>query len=405
MNVFVSHSTPRDESEFLDDFCAALERHNLHVLVDRREIEAGDEWRQIVHGMIADCDHAVVLLTPRALESEWVLKEATWLCWRQYCEELKLILVLSGVGRDSLEAGPFGPLGLTELQYVSEDDPSSAADEVALRLEGVRPPASNIRALVETIEEKLRDVSPKRLARAWEQAQQDLDARLLTDVRSLPELVVGVALSEGPRGLNAVLNVLAPIQQSLRHSGALRDIVTLLAPLWIDPEAAGLLGLTIKDRDSGPFQDIALNGRYLSQHTARWYVERAFPEDWTLPPISVDGALGYDALEKIKDDIRAGAFPGREVSAGEADRMLNRAEARAKRFVLLPPGVDETLLDDLRQVYPRLTFILSFPEPPDDHDVPTRVRFLRPPLSEEDEQLAVDSFSEASDLAEQWMHG
>jgi hypothetical protein len=51
----------------------------LEVLVDEQHIASGSRWRDEIEGMLVDCDAAEILITADALESAWVLTEATLL--------------------------------------------------------------------------------------------------------------------------------------------------------------------------------------------------------------------------------------------------------------------------------------------------------------------------------------
>ena len=60
----------------------ALKAKGLDVWLDKRNLEAGGLWREGIHEGLGSCDGAVLLLSTEALESGWVLKEATILTWR-----------------------------------------------------------------------------------------------------------------------------------------------------------------------------------------------------------------------------------------------------------------------------------------------------------------------------------
>src|SRR5678816_1440915 len=95
--IFVSHSSK--DNDLTRDFCQALRAEvagestcdpvvdyeklpDYDVLVDINELQAGRPWPKQLHEWMARCHAAVLLLTPNAVKSPWVLKEATILAWR-----------------------------------------------------------------------------------------------------------------------------------------------------------------------------------------------------------------------------------------------------------------------------------------------------------------------------------
>jgi hypothetical protein len=82
MRIFISHSTDKDDAtgrQRLNAVDAALKGAppGHDVLLDIKRLEASFEWRAELDEWMTTCHAAVLLLTPKALESPWVLKEAT----------------------------------------------------------------------------------------------------------------------------------------------------------------------------------------------------------------------------------------------------------------------------------------------------------------------------------------
>ncbi|MCW5616673.1 MAG: toll/interleukin-1 receptor domain-containing protein, partial [Rhodocyclaceae bacterium] len=101
----------RDEVERLlgDDF---------EVLLDRKLLDPGDRWPIKLLRWLGDCDGAVLLLSEDAIESKWVLQEATVLTWRRHLRpDFRLIPVRLGALTDeALAAAGFGPLQISDIQ-------------------------------------------------------------------------------------------------------------------------------------------------------------------------------------------------------------------------------------------------------------------------------------------------
>ena len=70
MRLFISHGldkSVRADMRFLDTLETALTGAGHEVLMDRSQLQAGDTWQAVLHEMLAACDGALLLLSPRAL--------------------------------------------------------------------------------------------------------------------------------------------------------------------------------------------------------------------------------------------------------------------------------------------------------------------------------------------------
>ncbi len=100
-----------------------MKAKGLDVWLDKRNLEAGGLWREGIHEGLGSCDGAVLLLSTEALESGWVLKEATILTWRFFLgSRVRIVpILLDPVTSGSLSQKGFGPLGVGEIQAVKAD--------------------------------------------------------------------------------------------------------------------------------------------------------------------------------------------------------------------------------------------------------------------------------------------
>jgi hypothetical protein len=126
--VFISHSANKTEEPttqaFLDGLIAKLyECSEIEVLVDQRNLQAGDEWCQRLYSWMGLCDAAVILLSPRAIKREnstWVPREINLLMWRKAIDSDFFIIpvLVSGLERKQIEDNPFvADTNLTQLQF------------------------------------------------------------------------------------------------------------------------------------------------------------------------------------------------------------------------------------------------------------------------------------------------
>jgi TIR domain. len=75
--VFVSHA--RSDQGLADELLRALRRMQVNVWSDD-QLTAGENWSEVLRARLRDSDYFLLLLTPRTLESSWVLQElgAAW---------------------------------------------------------------------------------------------------------------------------------------------------------------------------------------------------------------------------------------------------------------------------------------------------------------------------------------
>ena len=140
-SIFVSHSCKdrehtaltelspaarRDRADRLD-FARRVRRQLYDQLIGsgrydvwldaRGGLNPGDIWRDGIHQALRKCRGAVILLSPEAIESGWVLKEATILAWRAFLGEPILVVpVLLGITTQDLGSHGFDPSGIGALQ-------------------------------------------------------------------------------------------------------------------------------------------------------------------------------------------------------------------------------------------------------------------------------------------------
>jgi hypothetical protein len=73
ISVFISYS--RTDTTLVDKLEDDLVARNFRPWVDRRRLEGGQEWLDVIQEAINSCDVLVVLLTPDAVKSKFVRME------------------------------------------------------------------------------------------------------------------------------------------------------------------------------------------------------------------------------------------------------------------------------------------------------------------------------------------
>lgn len=321
--VFLSHSTKGDPD------AAAMRRHleteltarGWHVLVDEDGLRGGEEWRGVLYHWIADCDAAVVLMSDRALASSWVRREINLLLWRRALGSP--VTIVPAELSPTQDTGAPELRDLRELQFVPRDAcaPALFADAIAARLPDLSAPlpdaTDRMRHWLVDVVSCLRDVTDPEPLRA---AAQALDAH--HDEWHFPSVMDGQRFLAhwllGPTNSGRIHTAIEHIARPA--SSKLAQLVCLVAPAWVDGEAARALLPLERHRTCA-----VLNARL--PETARQYVRRA-----------ACCSLSYRIRE-------VAAVVGESVEA----ELLRDCEQAVRELLDLPPGLpldeDEEPLD------------------------------------------------------------
>ncbi len=239
------------------------------VWFDRKRLEPGDEWELDIVGALHDCEAAVLLLTPDALESPWVLREATVLADRRSrWPGLRLVpVLLAGTRHETLAQHPWwAALDITRWQPVqapkgafegadADNDLAAIVDQVVGKLADLATPkdpalegwTEEVRAFLANVAQRglkgrldgaakvLRLKRPLR----WDQPALDSLARALlqTDVAELDD----AGALRYP--LLLALDQLVPDDPRLRaRDPAEKNLCLRMQPLAAPPGAAVAVG-------------------------------------------------------------------------------------------------------------------------------------------------------------------
>jgi len=74
LQIFISYS--RADLAFADALVAALERHDIEALIDRRDLNYGEEWKPELMDFVRRADAVVFIVSPRSIASSWCRWEA-----------------------------------------------------------------------------------------------------------------------------------------------------------------------------------------------------------------------------------------------------------------------------------------------------------------------------------------
>ncbi|MCP4340060.1 MAG: TIR domain-containing protein [Desulfobulbaceae bacterium] len=255
------------------------------VLLDKKLLDPGDSWPIKLLRWLGDCDGAVLLLSEDAIESNWVLQEATVLTWRRRLRsDFKLIpVMLGGLEFDALDAKGFGPLQVNEIQAASVEGAAQLTRAEALTL--AKKIADSFSQLSATEESNDMQVWLQNVAAILRKVDDDQilahtckplgisedDWAHFTD----REMTVAHYLLRA--NLEQILTALEKIKIALVASSkeAFTMLTDILLPMWVDPAAAAALA----DRpEKGSWHAYAINSS--NSNIAMDYAQRA----WCCPP-------------------------------------------------------------------------------------------------------------------------
>jgi hypothetical protein len=360
---------------------------------------------------MATCHAAVLMLTPKALDSWWVLKEATILAHRAARDPKFLLFpaLLDGLTRTQLVANKrFSPVYLEAIQRIAGTEPAEIAEAVLRHLGTLASaPVTPFDSLVEALTVRLKGADEGQLEKICTRITGAPIAFQTSDKRhERCAHEVARAIVTGSRGQYSALSDLigALITAGLSKEAA-GSVLTLAAPLWVDAEAATPLAdvgarnvkATLDAAGQPTSWAAAINGDYVP-FTTKMYLRRAFLPDLMTPLINLHGGESERRLEDLSARIREGARVVPTLHALDDAKIDARLGRITKPyFVLLPaPFPDPELLTALQRRYPKITFIGAAEADQLVQDgLGERVVPLRPPVDPNREEKAFDEVSDA----------
>ena len=364
--IFISHSSHSDTArDFVKRLAAALQDANYEPKLDLKELKAGDVWNKELHEWMASCHAAILLLTPESIKSDWVLKEATILTWRQSLDaKFKLFpKIFAGVTEDTLKAAKFSPLVIRSVQKVAAETPEEIAREIA----GVIGPIVGTETPLDEVAEALAFLlaPPRAGASTAEKLARKLgvdDTHWIPNTpadRAHAQLIAGRLVRGSLGAYSGVYELMQDLLETMTDEFA-RKALPHFAPHWVPATDACRLA-EIAQRAGG--WAIAMDGALLSRFTLEMYLLRAFPlrgERYQLP---VPGGGSEAMLDELIEDIYRALEKHWNDDRVWVKKLL--ATRREPLFVVVPPEIFGAAgLGRLRAEFPALTFILDAGETP-----------------------------------------
>jgi hypothetical protein len=408
-SVFVSHSSA--DRALTEEVCRLLRvpadesTWGYDVLVDFTEVKPGAIWPRHLHEWMARCHAAVVLLTPDAVASDWVLKEATILTWRMSIDANFRVFIARDravVTQQVLDARGFAPLMLGQIQQIAGVDPAIIAMAVRGTFGNSNPGETPFDQLVGRLSDLLGKVGRNTLAAvvrklhlaapAW-RPDRDQQAQMV-------ESIAGQVL-RGDLGQYASLADLIDEFRLEPDSQVVSRILHIVAPYWVDQEAAGklppLLAAKVPRR-----RVAAMNGAAVSRFTAGMYVRRAHPLSGQHEVIQAGAATSGDIVADVTHDIcehmrRDPWLPGIDAHSSDEDIVSALQHDTPLQYVVLsPPLPDARAIADLADRFPSMTFVCSTGSQLQPDQTLDRVYWITPPVDLVRERQEEEGFIRAS---------
>jgi hypothetical protein len=321
---------------------------------DEGSVQPGDQWRRRLLVGLAETHAGIVLLTPEALASPWVLQELIVMSFR--CDldpQYRFVpVLLDGLTPEELAKHPFSPVALSHVQQVT-GEPKDIAMQVAAALGDAATFAGSdtlLGQLAIELEKSLAQLTSAELHTVGGQ----LNVTVSHEAQGRRDIARSIARRALASGGDGIVSAIQAVAQHLRQKQTER-LLELIAPLWISLEATARL--------KPVFNDVAvpaLNGNHLPHFTAQCFLDRAYWPNLKQPMlVSVAGGSDGTAMDPIEQILN-----GVRMKLHFLKTQQQAQEFLVKRpdlvVILLPdPPPDDELLSELRSALPGVRFLAS----------------------------------------------
>jgi hypothetical protein len=402
--VFVSHSSiDRALTERVCELLNATDdagHAGFQVLVDFEDLRPNVEWPRRLIEWTVRCHAAVLLLTPDAVMSDWVLKEATLLTARRTVNPDFKLFVVKFPGVDTLlDDRGYCPLFLSMIQHVGGLDPEAIAAAVRHNFRGPSTASTPYDELVAELEGVL-SAAPDSTLDLVAAKLDAIPASLTLDETDRQRAIHTIArhLVCGQLGrFKGVHEVVDAFRRT--NVAVVQHILNIVSPYWIEPEAAGRLPPLL---EALPRKAAAINGREVADFTAPLYIGRAHPVSALYQLIPIGGGAGDQLVAHVTAEICGFMKVRRKTSMTRDEDII--AELRDDHpvwyAVLPPPAPDQEALDELLDLFPTVTFILWTGEELSVDPPLARVEWLKPPVNLAREKQARRDYRAATNVVD-----
>ena len=343
--IFVSHSAKSDtHKKALEKFVQKLRDEDLDPWVDYERIKTGAAWNPEITNGLHECHGAVILFSRAALNSDFVKYEASCLAYRKRTQPAFGLfpMILDNTRVETVAKGFFGAIQFGDYQIGSY---ATKRDDVICDLKLLDP---KIKTPTSAIEGRLLQIF----------SADNVTPEAIRQVASMDELAwptwPDVEIPDGEAlhfvrcllaaPLDRQIFALNKIKRALPPEWSIDRIFDLIAPFWVDEDAAVRLK-TVQDSKPG-IRCAIINGSH-ANFTCAAYLNRAKPLE--------DAALLGLTDQQGNVDAQPESMMGGVVSAGrhaEADLVHQVRRALCQHYEVdignrPEPDIDKQLDEEI----------------------------------------------------------
>ncbi|HBL29163.1 MAG TPA: hypothetical protein DD490_20220 [Acidobacteria bacterium] len=328
---------------------------DYEVLPTGVTLPPGVGWRSRINAWLEACDAAIVFLSEDALKSPRVTYETSVLAHRCATWDSSLLIlpvVLGDVTPESLQKSYLQEASLREVQFV-RGTPAEIAEKVLEQLkEAPLCDRTAVERRAKTLAELLKGIPDDVLQEAADKVNPHLSF-------SISDLRLRLAIQLLGLGMAEETGQALKVFRSRFPPKIVERVIQLIGASWVDLRCASRIPAIAKGSEK-PLRAFGINAQ--SWSTAQMYILSASQEDkdrmWH--SVSCTAVYGEDVGELIQQ-IRT-ALKARLNSPTDEDllRDLEALDEDRQPVVLglREPGIDEAMLSQLRDEFPRVTFFL-----------------------------------------------
>ena len=357
--VFISHSATGDAATLatLHQLRTRLDG-DFSVLVDQ-DLQPGTSWRHTLNTWIGACDAAVLLLTEKALLSDFVAYEVGILTYRENHagdKKCKVIPVfLPPVDYKAVQAAKgFGPAQLNETQAVIAKTTEEQIQKIEAALVGVKcgiTPLDDQEIFLENLFS-----SPSfplaKVEQALSQLGVTLDGWDVNPCRSL-------ALAFLSRGLDkSTLKRIDELRGYIKDGESLEALFEIVATSWIDLRSVRSLERIATGAQKGRVLALNAAGHLIASKYVHRAGNRPPTDPWPMAPVTATDLSAKALQREIDRAIRQQIGLSESEDLKEALETMESLLDKPVLVALPAAGVSDSILAQLRATFPTVTFFL-----------------------------------------------
>jgi hypothetical protein len=302
LKLFISHSSHTNENlDILDRVCEALQ-DDFKVLVDK-EILPNEEWFPCLYEYMNECHGAVILLSNKALESDWVRAEAAILGNRRRMNaKFKLILIpLDGLAIEQIDKQSFfKAISITDFQAIRDCQTTAEIitklSEALQDFKSSKPPSTPLEKMTNQVQDVLIQIqkkNPEAFLVALQEGLNKINSEFESSADNLADGLVRVLLRDPQKIFDNIKLLFEELYLLIEKSEA-NKIMDIVKGHWVHPEAAVLLSNARAEQ-----QPVAINGRQVDDFSGDCYARKAWPVPTTYKLVTVNqNERGFPQIEQ-----------------------------------------------------------------------------------------------------------